>query len=449
MLLTVFIIGFYELMAIVSPALVDGIEDLSWLLFIYILSFSLAYLLFPATVQLRMVKRRRVVKRVFTTCCMTLLFIPFVAQFSDPDIHIPYMFFSLSIPPYMILLMLERLSIRAFFMHIRANQRNQKNVVLIGNGAVVQKMYDILTTPIYGYDIKGVFYDGECPHAQMAEKHIGGIGDIQKWLATQPTIHEIYGYLPKEQHDTIDLLSKLCDKYLIRFYYLPAIDVFQGNISIKFMEDVPIIAYRQEPLRKTFNKQIKRAFDVVFSLLVLVLVFPWVWLWVAVMIRKQSPGPIFFTQDRTGMDGKVFKCIKFRSMKVNDEADKKQATKDDPRKFPFGDFMRRTNIDELPQFINVFKGDMSVVGPRPHMLKHTEEYSRLISNFMVRHFAKPGITGLAQVSGFRGETHTIDQMEGRVEKDIEYIENWSLILDIKIILKTILNMLGKEKGNAY
>ncbi|MDE5550105.1 MAG: undecaprenyl-phosphate glucose phosphotransferase [Bacteroidaceae bacterium] len=449
LLLTIFIIGFYQLIAAVSPVWVSGIDNLPWLLFIYIISFGLAYLLFPATVQLRMVKRRRVVKRVFTTCCMTLLFIPFIVQFSNPGTHISYKFVVLSILLYMLLLLLERLSIRTFFMHIRANQRNQKNVVLIGNGAMIQNLYEVLSTPIYGYDIKGVFYDGECLHTPLIEKHIGGINDIHEWLATQSDIHEIYGYLPKEQHDIIDRLSKLCDQYLIRFYYLPAIDVFQGNISIKFMEDIPIIAYRQEPLRKTSNKLLKRAFDVIISLLVLVFVFPWVWLWAAIMIRRQSPGPIFFKQDRTGMDGKVFKCIKFRSMKVNDEADKKQATKDDPRKFPFGDFMRRTNIDELPQFINVFKGDMSVVGPRPHMLKHTEEYSRLISNFMVRHFAKPGITGLAQVSGFRGETHTIDQMEGRVEKDIEYIENWSLILDIKIILKTITNILCKEMGNAY
>ena len=136
-------------------------------------------------------------------------------------------------------------------------------------------------------------------------------------------------------------------------------------------------------------------------------------------------------------------------MKVNNEADTLQATENDPRKFPFGNLMRKLNIDELPQFVNVFIGDMSVVGPRPHMLKHTEEYSTLINRFMLRHFVKPGITGLAQVSGFRGETRYIDQMEGRVKKDIEYIENWSFWLDIKIIIKTVTNMLGREKGNAY
>lgn len=166
------------------------------------------------------------------------------------------------------------------------------------------------------------------------------------------------------------------------------------------------------------------------------------------MIKLKSPGPIFFIQERTGIDGKVFNCFKFRTMKVNDQADTMQATENDPRKYPFGDFMRHTNIDELPQFINVFLGDMSIVGPRPHMLRHTEEYSSLINKFMVRHLAKPGITGLAQVSGFRGETRYIDQMEGRVKKDIEYIENWTLLLDLKIIWKTVTNMLGKEE-NAY
>ena len=170
---------------------------------------------------------------------------------------------------------------------------------------------------------------------------------------------------------------------------------------------------------------------------------------VGIAIKLSSPGPIFFKQKRTGFRGKEFWCYKFRTMKVNKEADTLQATKEDPRKTKLGDFLRKTSIDELPQFYNVWKGDMSIVGPRPHMLKHTEEYSTLINRFMLRHFVKPGITGLAQVSGFRGETRYIDQMEGRVKKDIEYIENWSFWLDIKIIIKTVTNMLGREKGNAY
>ena len=160
------------------------------------------------------------------------------------------------------------------------------------------------------------------------------------------------------------------------------------------------------------------------------------------------PGPLFFRQKRNGLNDKVFYCIKFRSMRVNDDADKVQATKDDPRKTKWGNIMRKTNIDELPQFINVLLGDMSVVGPRPHMLKHTEEYSQLIDKYMVRHFVRPGITGWSQVTGFRGETKELSQMEGRVKGDIWYIEHWTFWLDLYIIFKTIANAIRGEK-EAY
>jgi putative colanic acid biosynthesis UDP-glucose lipid carrier transferase len=162
----------------------------------------------------------------------------------------------------------------------------------------------------------------------------------------------------------------------------------------------------------------------------------------------QSPGPLLFRQRRTGMDGKDFWCLKFRSMHVNADSDRVQATKDDPRKFPFGNFMRKTNIDELPQFWNVLRGDMSIVGPRPHMLAHTEQYSALIGKYMVRHFVKPGITGWAQVTGFRGETSELWQMEGRVERDIYYIQHWSIWFDLRIIWMTIKTCFKIDK-NAF
>ena len=168
----------------------------------------------------------------------------------------------------------------------------------------------------------------------------------------------------------------------------------------------------------------------------------------APIIKKQSPGPIFFSQIRVGKNGRKFRFYKFRSMKVNKESDTLQATLNDPRKTKFGDFMRRTNIDELPQFINVLLGDMSIVGPRPHMLKHTEEYSKIINKYMVRHFIKPGITGWAQVTGFRGETRELEDMEGRVKADIWYMEHWSFLLDLYIMYKTVANVLRKDK-QAY
>ena len=425
-LLTAFIIGFHKLMCHIAPESVDNIKNIPWVVLVYIIGFSFSYVLFPSLIQLRLIKYEDIIRRATSTCFMMLLFVSLIIFVSKPFADFPRTFLFYSMLAYFIFMLTERIILRKILMRFRANKGNLKNVILVG-----------------------FFYDGECTNQEMAAKRLGGTGDIYGWLTVHSNINEIYGYFPKEQHDTINMMSKFCDNHLIRFYYIPAINVFKGNMAITFMEGIPVIARREEPLRKDSNKLAKRIFDIIFSSFVLLLIFPWIFIFVSVMIKIQSPGPIFFLQERTGLDGKIFKCIKFRSMKVNNDADEIQATKNDPRKFPFGDFMRKTNIDELPQFINVFLGDMSVVGPRPHMLKHTAEYSKLINHFMVRHFAKPGITGLAQVSGFRGETRYIDQMEGRVKKDIEYIENWTFLLDLKIIVKTVTNMFGKEKGNAY
>ena len=448
-LLTAFIIGFHKLMCHIAPESVDNIKNIPWVVLVYIIGFSFSYVLFPSLIQLRLIKYEDIIRRATSTCFMMLLFVSLIIFVSKPFADFPRTFLFYSMLAYFIFMLTERLILRQILMRFSANKGHLKNVILVGNEQTVYQLFEILKTPIYGYNIVGFFYDGECTNQEMAAKRLGGTGDIYGWLTVHSNINEIYGYFPKEQHDTINMMSKFCDNHLIRFYYIPAINVFKGNMAITFMEGIPVIARREEPLKKDSNKLAKRIFDIIFSSFVLLLIFPWIFIFVSVMIKIQSPGPIFFLQERTGLDGKIFKCIKFRSMKVNNDADEIQATKNDPRKFPFGDFMRKTNIDELPQFINVFLGDMSVVGPRPHMLKHTAEYSKLINHFMVRHFAKPGITGLAQVSGFRGETRYIDQMEGRVKKDIEYIENWTFLLDLKIIVKTVTNMFGKEKGNAY
>jgi len=217
---------------------------------------------------------------------------------------------------------------------------------------------------------------------------------------------------------------------------------------MEIMESIPLLTLRREPLQAFYNRALKRAFDIVFSLGILCTIFPFLYIIVGFLIKRSSPGPIFFKQKRTGLYGRDFECYKFRTMRVNAEADTLQAVKDDPRKTKIGDFLRRTNLDEFPQFINVLKGDMSVVGPRPHMLKHTEQYSALIDKYMVRHLVKPGVTGWAQVTGYRGETKTLEQMEGRVKRDVWYIENWSFFLDLKIIVVTLLNMCRGEK-NAY
>lgn len=169
---------------------------------------------------------------------------------------------------------------------------------------------------------------------------------------------------------------------------------------------------------------------------------------VAVAVKLSSPGPVFFRQKRTGYRGREFQCFKFRTMRLNSDSDSLQATEKDPRKTKVGNFLRHSSIDELPQIWNVFIGDMSLVGPRPHMLSHTEEYSRLIDKYMVRHMVKPGITGWAQVNGYRGPTHELWQMEKRVKYDVWYIEHWSMLLDLKIMVRTVINAL-KGESNAF
>ena len=259
---------------------------------------------------------------------------------------------------------------------------------------------------------------------------------------------ELYLCVSRREKDVIRSISKLCDHQVVRFFYVPvSVESIGLNLKREFLDDIEIYATYDNPLQNSVNRFVKRVFDIVLSLVFLVitaLLFPIIYL----IIKIQSPGPIFFKQLRTGLDGKDFYCLKFRSMHVNKDADRLQATKDDPRKFPFGNFMRKANIDELPQFWNVLRGDMSIVGPRPHMLAHTEQYSQLIDKYMVRHFVKPGVTGWAQVTGFRGETKELWQMEGRVKRDIWYMEHWSVWLDIRIIWLTIKTIFIHDK-HAY
>ena len=200
-------------------------------------------------------------------------------------------------------------------------------------------------------------------------------------------------------------------------------------------------------MKNPINRAIKRAFDLLVSTILLIL-SPLVIIPVAIGIKLSSPGPIFFVQKRTGYRGQAFNCYKFRTMRINADSDTRQATKDDPRVTKFGNFLRRTSIDELPQFYNVWRGEMSIVGPRPHMVAQTEMYSELIDKYMLRHTIKPGITGWAQVRGFRGQTEELWQMEKRVELDVWYAENWTFFMDLKIIVRTALNAI-KGEANAY
>ena len=218
-----------------------------------------------------------------------------------------------------------------------------------------------------------------------------------------------------------------------------------GNVFL--INSVPVLTSRKEPLGISINANLKRLFDIAFSLLVILFLFPFILPLLAIAIRYDSPGPIFFKQLRPGKKNKLFDCYKLRTMSVNNNSEK-QASKNDARITKVGRFLRKTSLDELPQFFNVLLGNMSVVGPRPNMISQLEEYSKTISNYKIRHFVTPGITGYAQINGFRGETKEAGLMEKRVQYDVQYIENWSLTLDLKIIFLTVWNMIKGEK-NAY
>lgn len=280
-------------------------------------------------------------------------------------------------------------------------------------------------------------------------RNLGNYFDIKNYLLTNDNIRRlVYVYSDLSKSEIQDIF-KICSANFIDIMIFPReIDLFPRGFNTEYYYDTPFYMARTEPLGRLRNKLVKRLFDLLFSSLVIILIFPWLIPIIGLLIKLESKGPIFFIQKRSGYFGKEFYCYKFRSMTMNDESDDKQATKYDSRITQIGAFIRKTNIDEIPQFLNVFMGQMSVVGPRPHMLKHTAFYSNRIQDFMIRHKIKPGITGWAQINGYRGPTETVEKMNKRVQYDIWYMENWTILLDIECIFRTILNGLKGEE-NAF
>jgi putative colanic acid biosynthesis UDP-glucose lipid carrier transferase len=262
-------------------------------------------------------------------------------------------------------------------------------------------------------------------------------------------IDEIYCSISELTNQQILEIADFADNNLKILKFLPDNkDIYSKKLRYEYYDYIPILSLRTIPLEDSFNTIVKRFFDILFSSLVVIFILSWLTPIIAVLIKLESKGPVFFKQSRNGFNYKEFDCYKFRSMTPNKDAHLYQATRGDQRITKIGRLIRKTSIDELPQFFNVLFGDMSVVGPRPHMVSHTNMYAKKIDKFMVRHFVKPGITGLAQISGFRGEIESDKDIIGRVKFDIFYIENWSLLLDIKIIAKTFMSAI-KGDDKAY
>lgn len=346
------------------------------------------------------------------------------------------------------LILCRLLFVRAF-KRIRKAGYNFRNVIIIGAGKKGREIEQILSKDLsYGYKVLG-FFDNEQMVGQLRVPVLNTIANAKHYLSEHP-VHEVYITTSHYQDGELDGLILYCEANFIRLKFVPDFQEFTKSkrVQIDFYDHLPVISFRKEPLESPLNRIIKRVFDVLFSLGAILLVFPWLFPILMLAVKCGSMGPVFFKQERSGENNHSFWCYKFRTMRVNSLSDELQATRNDVRITAIGRLMRKTNLDELPQFFNVLVGDMSVVGPRPHMLKHTEQYSELIHTYLVRHLIKPGITGWAQVNGFRGETNTLEHMQKRVEFDIWYIENWSFLLDLKIIFKTITNIFRGEK-NAF
>ncbi|MGS2738026.1 undecaprenyl-phosphate glucose phosphotransferase [Sinomicrobium sp. M5D2P17] len=341
---------------------------------------------------------------------------------------------------------IEKIIVNKVVVYLRKQGYNLRRVVLLGAGETAKQFSEMFRyNPQMGYSVVGYMHAEE--NENLEEDYLGDPDHLIEILK-QHKLNEIILTDPRYGRQHVEDMVKLIDQAGIRIRIIPDFHYqFHNRYEFKFFGNIPTASLRKEPLEELPNRMLKRFFDVVFSFLVLLLICSWLFPVIAVLIRLNSRGPIFFKQKRLGRDQKEFYCYKFRSMYVNRDSDKVQATKHDNRITPIGGFLRKTSLDELPQFYNVLLGHMSVVGPRPHMMKHNEEYSKIINNYLVRQLIRPGITGWAQVNGYRGEIECEADIKNRVACDIWYLENWRFFLDLKIIFLTVWNVAkGEEKA---
>lgn len=334
-----------------------------------------------------------------------------------------------------------------YLIHYRKSGKSKRNMVIIGAGSVGLSFHKLLqTNPQLGYHVVG-FLDDQ-PKPSLNGQYLGTIDELQSLLDGSQMVDEIIVALPNKAADKISQVMELANNATVRLRIIP--DYFQF-LSSKYGVDqfggFPIITVRHEPLEEVHWQMVKRLFDLFVSIFAIIFILSWLFPIIAICIKLNSKGPVLFTQQRSGLNNIPFNCLKFRSMYVNNDANSVQARKNDSRITSVGRFLRKSNLDEFPQFFNVLTGNMSIVGPRPHMVKHTDQYSKIIRQYLVRQLLKPGITGWAQVNGYRGETRDHQDMQKRVECDLWYLENWTLALDVKIIFLTVWNTVrGDEKA---
>lgn len=378
----------------------------------------------------------KIIKQYAVFIIVNFAYIGYFLKFSEPSLILKFISIA------MILIAFEKLFIYYFLRRFRVVYGgNFRKVVIVGEEKHTLELINFFKdNPNYGYKLVKSFDLKNNKKAQIQECYD---------FVLQNSIDELYCALSDLSNSEVNNFVDFTDNNLKSLKFLPdEKEITARNLKLDYYGYIPILSLRNIPLDVIANKVVKRLFDIVFSTIIIVFFLSWLIPILAFFIKLESKGPIFFKQKRNGLNYHEFDCYKFRSMTLNEIADVEQVSKNDPRITRVGKLIRKTSIDELPQFFNVFLGDMSVVGPRPHMVSHTEMYAKKVDKFMVRHFIKPGITGLAQTNGYRGEVETEKDIINRVKYDIFYLENWSLLLDIKIVFSTVLNAI-KGEDKAY
>lgn len=343
-------------------------------------------------------------------------------------------------------------ALKRILRSIRGSEKNIRNALIIGAGELGKNFYEMINGHHeFGYNFVG-FIDN-IKESTSNDELIGSIKELDNILPER-NIEEVIIALPLNASHQINEIVNVCNRHAVRIHIIP--DYFQflsKKYQITMIGNYPVITVRSEPLAEFHWRFLKRTFDIIFSLTASILILSWLFPLIYILNRFTSPGPLLFLQDRVGANDEIFKCYKFRTMHVNKGNDKEYqpTVENDPRITVIGKFMRKSNIDELPQLLNVLKGDMSIVGPRPHPIAFNEVYKKMVEEIRIRNWVKPGITGWAQVHGYRGDVLDYEENKRRTQKRIEfdlwYIENWSLLLDIQIILTTVWQMIkGDTKG---
>ncbi len=385
-------------------------------------------------------------KRTAQVYLLWLIAILFYLFFSR-QFEVSRFFIVVSIVIFGFSLFLNRFLYLGIQNYLRKRNQLSNKVLIIGYNETAKKLENYFEEEGFNAHLLG-FVEDESNVQELTRHPI--ISDIKNAVQTaiDLDVQEIFSTITPEQNKDIYTIMNKAESECIRFKVVPDLSIFVNKpVIINYVRDLPVLSLRSEPLDDVGNRLKKRTLDVIISVLVVVFILSWLVPILGLLIILESKGPIFFSQVRSGRNNKTFRCYKFRSMTVNKESDTKQATKNDKRITKIGKFIRKTSLDEFPQFINVLRGEMSLVGPRPHMVKHTTDYSKVVDQFMIRQFLKPGITGWAQVNGLRGEITDNEQIINRVNEDLWYLENWTIWLDIRILFLTVYKVFkGDEKA---